>query len=107
MTGNEVDVNSTFFLAFVGQKVCISIDVQHTINFETADGVNVETMPLYYEGILLDYDKQYYYLGRTPIEITQAIRKDTVIHIMVIEEKSIYEEMLNQMSPPEKNEDVN
>lgn len=107
MDGPKNDLDSTFFLAFMGTKVCISLNVCHTIDYESPDGVTVETIPLHYEGILLDHDNEYYYLGNTPIEISQAVKKDSVVHIMIVEEKSVYDQILDHMPHPEKKEDVN
>lgn len=95
--GKELD---TFFLAFVGQSVIISTE----IIVPTIEG---EVYPLFYEGILLDYDNEYYYLGNNPNEISHCVKKDLVIHISVKEERDVLTEFLEQLPTPKKKEDIN
>lgn len=97
----------TFFLAFMGQEVIITTTVNSTVNIADEHGNSIETMPLFYEGILLDQDKEYYYLGQNPNEINQAIPKSFVLHIMTKPSTDIYEEILDSMEKPTKQEDVN
>lgn len=104
---NKEQELSTFFLAFIGQQVTITVTSTSVVNFADENGNTVETMPVFYEGILLDHDDEYYYLGSTPNEITQAVKKKQVVHIMVMEQKDIYEEILDSMPKPGKKEDVN
>lgn len=105
--GNKEQELSTFFLAFIGQQVTITVTLTSVVNFTDENGNTVETMPVFYEGILLDHDDEYYYLGSTPNEITQAVKKKQVVHIIVMEQKDIYEEILDSMPKPDKKEDVN
>lgn len=105
-TGNENEIN-TFFLAFIGQEVIITVKSNTTVNFTDEQGHTLETMPVFYEGVLLDKDEDYYYLGAGPNEITQAVKKTEVMHIMVKPNKDIYEEVLDSMPDPESDEDVN
>lgn len=95
--GKELD---TFFLAFVGQSVIISTEI-------IVPGSDGEVYPLFYEGILLDYDNEYYYLGETPNEINQCIRKEPVLAIKVREEVDELKEFLDQLPVPQKKEDIN
>lgn len=97
---NEPLKIDTFLLSFCGRQVTITVDMMATI----VAGEGVETYPIFYEGILLDYDNDYYYLGRTPQEVTQAVKKDTVAHIMVTEERDIFKQILEELPEPEKDE---
>jgi hypothetical protein len=97
---------STFFLAFMAQEVIITTTVSTTVNFTDEVGNTVEIMPIFYEGILLDHDDEYFYLGENPNEINQAVKKTCVIHMMVKQNKDLYEEILDSMPKPGKG-DVN
>lgn len=101
---NEID--TTFFLAFCGQLVTITTALTTNANFNDDHGSGVESYPIMYEGILLDYDKEYLYLGATVNEVDSAIRKSFVVHIMVKQETNILNEILQSMPEPKK-EDIN
>lgn len=103
MVDKELD---TFFLAFMGQEIIITTKVHTSVNFTDENGNTMETIPIFYEGILLDQDADHYYLGEGPNEINQAIPKSMVLHIMTKPNKDIYEEILDSMPKPNK-EDVN
>lgn len=107
MNKETSDIESTFFLAFAGQFVTITVSLTSQVNFSDHEGNSVETMPVFYEGILLDYDNEYYYLGDNVSAITQAIKKPSVIHIMIKDDKKVFDEILDQMPGPERKEDVN
>lgn len=106
MTKNTEQEFSTFFLAFIGQLVTITVGINSEVNFSDDNGATVQSIPMSYEGILLDENNDYYFLG-TPKEITQAVRKTRVVHIMVVEQKTLFDEILETMDRPENKEDVN
>lgn len=98
---------STFTSAFLGQQVTITVNLNQTINFQSSPEQSVESMPIFYEGFLLDEDDQFYYLGEDPIEINQAIKKVNVVHIMSIEEKDVFNQILDEMPGPVTEEEIN
>lgn len=101
---------TTFVLAFENQNVIITTNLTTNQSVHDESGMPItESLPLYYEGVLLDYDEDYYYLGETnnPNEITQAINKKSVIHIMVHEKKDEFETLLDQLPAPKNKQDVN
>lgn len=99
---------STFFLAFVGQKVTITTNLMvTTIAGVDSEGVPImETVPLFYEGILLDYDEENFFLGKGPEEITQAVHKSAYKHIMTTDNEDLFDEILTNMPEPNK-DDIN
>lgn len=103
MSDKELD---TFFLTFEAQHVIITINQMASMTQETEHGPLMESFPVFFEGILMDRDAQYYYLGNG-IEINEAIKISSVIHIRVQETKNVYKEMLDEMPGPQKKEDVN
>lgn len=104
---NKEQELTTFFLAFMGNEIIITTTVSTTVNFTDEAGNTAETIPVFYEGILLDEDDKFYYLGKNPNEIDQAVPKAMVLHIMTKPTSDIYEEILDQMEKPTKKEDVN
>lgn len=107
MNGPKDKNLDSFVLTFMQRPVAITINQNHTINFQTDESSSVETMPMFYEGILLDYDDTYYYLGKTASEITQAITRSSVVHIQVMEEKNIYDQILEEMPDTPEGSEVN
>jgi|GEM_PF-2150468 len=101
---------TTFFMAFENQNVIITtnLSTNQTI-FDQSGAPVTESLPLYYEGVLLDYDEEYYYLGETnnPNEITQAVKRINAVHFMIHEPKDLHEIMLDQLPVPKNSEDVN
>lgn len=88
---------NTFFLTFAGQEVIITVDqlISHT-NFNETGSI-VETSPLFYEGILLDFDENYLYLGKTSEEINEAVSVKNIIHIMINDQAEVVNKFLEQM----------
>jgi len=101
---NELD--STFFLTFSGQKVIITTNMSSNVSAQDDNG-NSLTVPIFYEGILLDYDNEWLYLSDNAQEINQAVPRSAVIHIGINEDKDVFEEILDEMGDPSRKEDVN
>jgi hypothetical protein len=100
------EILSTFLLAFGGQLVTITTSLNANVGFQDDQGNQVESMPILYEGILLDIDNDYLYLGHSINEINSAVRKSHVVHISVKQETNVLEEILQSMPDPKK-EDIN
>lgn len=103
MSDKELD---TFFLTFDAQHVIITINQMGSVTQETEMGPVTESFPVFFEGILMDRDTQYYYLGNG-IEINEAIKISSVIHLRVQENKDMFEQMLDEMPGPKTSEEVN
>lgn len=106
-TGKTDQEFDTFFLAFIGQLVSITVGINSDVNFSDENGATVQSIPMTYEGILLDQDSDYYYLGRTPSEIEQAVRKSRVVHIGIVEQKTLFDEILETVQIPNKKDEIN
>jgi len=107
MTGdkNEKDFD-TFFLAFSGQQVTITTSINANISVQDNHSQTINNLPLYYEGVLMDYDNEYYYLGDGK-EVNQAVRKSLTAHIVVSQPSTIFDDLLNKIPFPNKEEDIN
>ncbi len=99
MSNTEID---TFLIAFGGQLVTITTSLVINSSFED----KLESLPVLFEGILLDHDNDYIYLGESINEITSAIKKSSIVHIHVKEESNVLDEIFNSMPDP-KNEEIN
>ena len=84
----------TFFLTFCGQMVSITTNL--TMNV-TEGHINSGTFPVFYEGILLDFDDEFLYLSKNAVEINQAVKRKSIVHIIVTEEKDQFTEILEGM----------
>ncbi len=105
MTENKPDnkVFNTFFLAFVGQEVNITTSLVMSVSEASTEA---GTFPVFYGGILLDFDEEFFYLGKNPIEINQAVSRKSVVHIIVAEETDLFTQILDG-TPSGKKEDAN
>jgi hypothetical protein len=96
----EVNVSSPFFLSFFGQRVKVLTNIFQSFSVNTAEGIAQESLPISIMGYILDADDQYYYIGATPHEIRQAIKKDSVSVIEVFTEEDekaeVFDKILEQ-----------
>lgn len=90
--GEYNGLTEPFFLTFIGELVEVAGSFFH------GDQENAIKIA----GFVLDADKEYYYLGDTPEEITQAIRRDRVIYIQILEPLNPALEVLKGMDIPEE-----
>lgn len=97
---------TTFHLAFVGETVIITTNLTGQMTHNNESGTLTESFPVFYEGILLDLDEDFYYIG-TPEEIQQAVRKTSVVHIMISSEKDVHDTILDNLAVPNRREDIN
>ena len=93
----EVNVSSPFFLSFFGQRVKILTGIVQHISVAMAEGIANESTPITIMGYILDVDDHFYYIGPTPHEIRQAIKKERVDAIEVFTEEDEHAEMLDRM----------
>lgn len=101
---------SPFLLNFMGQVVLVTTSQSATSTAMTPEGPIVETAPMFYEGILLDEDEHFIYLAKKIDQITMAIDRKHIVGIEIVEaqpERDIYTEILDQMSGPSNDEEVN
>lgn len=108
MTGDKKEQEySTFFLAFIGQSVVLTINMLGSMTSDSEHGSITESFPISYEGILLDEDNEHYYLGKTPNEITDFIPKNIVVHGKISDDLDIVNQVLNEMPDPESEQEIN
>ena len=74
------------FELFAGEYVSIILDMMVENVIQSASEVEMTKAPLTVSGYLSDADDVYYYLGHEPNVFNQAIRKERIIHVEVIEE---------------------
>ena len=92
---------SSFFLSFVGEYV------QVITAFQMATEDSGETgLPLIVEGVIMDADDSYIYMGSDTEGIRQAIRNDYVVFVQVLEKATELEEIFSSV-PKVKKRDMN
>lgn len=87
---------NTFLLAFGGQLVTITTSV--VVSDEN------QSILINYEGILLEHDQDFVYLGQTVNEITDAVQKSKVLHIGLKNEVTVLDEIFENMPDPKEGE---
>lgn len=83
----------TFFLAFVGEFV----EIVGRLSDENSEE-SIKTI-----GYILDYNKEWIFLGHTPDEISHCVKRHRVTLINTLNPDNMYMEMLDEMEIP-KNE---
>lgn len=101
--------SEVFLLSFIGEKVQILTDfVLKTQQVsEDSDGSLTDYsvgQPLIVEGYMLDSDTNYVYLGPTANQVGQAIRKERIVFIQVLEEEDVLSELINSLGGKSKRE---
>lgn len=74
------------FELFAGEYVSIMINATVESAVQNGDQVEITKAPLTSVGFLSDEDDTYFYLGHEPNVYNQAVKKNMVIHIEVLEE---------------------
>lgn len=95
------------FDIFVGENVIITLDIKSSITHTSEHGTIVENYPIEYNGVLLDFDEENYYLGDFLTGVRQAIPKVRRINIQLDDGMELMNEVFDKMPIPEKDEDVN
>lgn len=80
------DISDNLFELFAGEYVSILIDATVESMNQTETEVEITKAPLSVVGYLSDEDAVYFYLGHEPNVYNQAVKKDMVVHIEVMEE---------------------
>jgi hypothetical protein len=94
-----------FLLSFGGHEVTVTVSL--TGSFQDNHGNVIDSVPMMYDGILLEHDDNYVYLGKSINIIDQAIAKSTVVHITLKKEVNELDQILDDMLMPNKKEDIN
>lgn len=79
-TGNDTTL---FFNSFVGELVEIMTNRMSTVITQTEEGTETGEYPWAITGYLLDEDENFYYIGRSPTEVSSAIKKEIVIGVTI------------------------
>ena len=95
------------FDIFLGENVIITIDTLATVTHSSEHGTITENYPTEYDGVLLDYDDENFYLGDLLTGVRQAVPKARRINIKLDDGMEVVNQVLNNMPSPEKEEDVN
>jgi len=84
--GKQKESEDNLFELFAGEYVSMLIDASVESVTQSSDQAEMTKAPLSVVGFLSDEDAVYFYLGHEPNVYNQAIKKDKVIHIEVLEE---------------------
>lgn len=90
---------SRFFLTFIGEMVMITTDIATKAEMTSEEGTMYEEGPLRLQGFLLDEDDKFYYLGGSPDNVTDAIKKIAVKHIKIIPARTQADDIFDGMEP--------
>lgn len=98
----------SFYETFVGEYVEILTKLNTTKTITNEDGQQMDiTMPLIFEGYFLDEDDSFYFLGKTPDHVSNAVKKDTVSVIQITEMRSEFDDILDGMPDPQSDTELN
>ncbi len=101
---NSLPDSEVFLLSFIGEMVQVLTDFTLTTsNFveNASDGSlsNEDSAhPLIVEGYLLDSDNNYIYLGSSPDQVSQAIKKERIVFIQTLDKKDELSELMGSLS---------
>ena len=93
---------------FIGEYV----ELTTSLSLKTAidageEGQIIQDGPVNVTGFLLDQDDTYYYLGEGPSAMDTAVKIDAVKAITIVKQKTIFDEILDEMPNPENDEEFN
>lgn len=76
---------SLFFLTFHGEPLRLILNTNMSMVQTSEDETTSMDSPMAIEGVLVDEDERYYYIGTSPTNATKAVDKDSVIVAELIE----------------------
>jgi hypothetical protein len=82
----QKEISDNLFELFAGEYVSMLLEATMENVNQNGDQVEIVKAPLSVVGFLSDEDNVYFYLGHEPSVYNQAVRKDRVVHIEVLEE---------------------
>jgi hypothetical protein len=97
----------TFFSTFIGEKVEIVASFYQDYMEETEERRVSNHSPASIQGYILDLDPVFLYLGKNPHEVSMCLRRDSVLYIEILVEKSAYDEMLENFEVPDNKTEQN
>jgi len=100
---DQTKIDSTFFSVFVGNVVFITSTTTQTNRVQLPDGMLTETLPMCFEGILMDLDDEFLYLG-DGTNVSNAIQKKFVLQIELKEEEDKFKALLESVNPRDESE---
>lgn len=98
----DVQDSEVFLLSFIGETVQVLTDFVLTSSQarESTDGEMIGEdveHPLIVEGYMLDSDDTYIYLGSSPDQVSQAIKKDKIVFIQVLDKKDSLSDIMDSL----------
>lgn len=90
---------TTFFLTFVGEYVQITTNIISKTEALSEESTVIEEGPLRLQAYLLDEDESWYYIGGSPDQVTDAIKKVAVKHIRIVPMRSEVDIIFDGMEP--------
>ncbi len=100
MTKKTETKGNHLFELFAGEYVSILLDMQVESVSQSAETIDMVKTPLNITGYLTDEDDDYFYLGHEPNVYNQAVKKDIIVHIEVIEEEKKAPEVFKDAKSP-------
>jgi len=97
MTTKRKTEPSAFFLSFVGEYVQVITALQ-MLTEENPE----KALPLIVEGVIMDADESYIYMGSEAAGIKQAIKTDHVVFVQVLEKADEVEEIFSSINKVKK-----
>lgn len=92
--------SEVFLLSFIGEAVQILTDFTLTTSTANEDSLT----PLIVEGYLLDSDENYVYIGSTPDQVYQAVKKDRIVFIQVLDKRDALSDIMDSLNMKSKKE---
>jgi len=104
MIKNHVD--TLFWSTFGGENVFITSNVPQTHRVALPEGISTETIPLYFEGTLMDMDDKYLYIGDGK-KISNSVKEEFILEIQIKDkeaEENEYTKYLKSVEPNDETE---
>jgi hypothetical protein len=99
--------NEVFFLTFVGEFVSLLTSMVRTESVTAEEGTVEETIPLVFQGYLLDADDDFFYLGDTPNEVNKVVKRAVVNALEITRQKDSFSDILDNVDIPDNKKDFN
>lgn len=103
-----IEITKNFRAAFEGEYVQVVLkDIHAYLIDKGSDGTTSVRGSAAYEGVFLDYDAVFLYLGTSEGEIETALNLTTIAAVTLIPSMILNEDDIGFFSLPEKDDDIN
>lgn len=102
---NKNHIDTLFWKTYGGENIFITSTVAQSHKVQLPDGTATETLPLLFEGILMDMDEKYLYIGDGK-KVASSVKEEFILEIQIKEKDEVKDQYTRYLESIDPNEDT-